>query len=85
MDDDRDKARRRAAFEALHAINDRLVDEHPQALAQADEQLSEAQMGLSNGAVADRRDWCFGLYPPRKLEALARAIANSGRTSVIQQ
>ncbi len=74
MDDDRDKGRRRAAFEALHQINASLVDAHPQALAEAQRRLVEAKVGLANQRAAQRRDWCMGLYSPEALASLREAL-----------
>lgn len=74
MDDDRDADRRWAAFRRLHAINDELVAQHPEALADADERLRRARIGIANAAVARKRDWCFALYPPEDLMRLRENI-----------
>lgn len=77
MDDDRDKARRRAAFEVIHRINDDLAAAHPDAVAAARHRLDRAHAGLANRAIAAKRDWCFALYPERKLQALRHAISEA--------
>lgn len=74
MNDDRDRKRRRAAFERLHAINAQLAAEHPHAIAEADRQLERARLGLHNAGQARRRDWCFALYPRDRLTALRDAL-----------
>jgi hypothetical protein len=81
MDDDRDKRRRAAAFAELHKINARLVEEHPDVVAHAGLDLERARTGLLNRQVTMKRDWFFGLYPPRKLEELRQSIAGSARTA----
>ncbi len=74
MDDDRDRRRRRAAFERLHAINDELAAAHPELIAEARRGVDRARIGVENQRLARRRDWCFALYPPAKLRALIDAI-----------
>ncbi len=74
MDDDRDKARRRAAFDELHRINAELRNAYPQVIRDADTALDRATAGLANRAIAARRDWFFGLYPAAVLEALREQI-----------
>jgi hypothetical protein len=81
MDDDRDPRRRAAAFAELHKINARLVEEHPDVIANARLDLERARTGLLNRQVAMKRDWFFGLYPPEKLEELRRSMADSARTA----
>ncbi|MEX0653888.1 MAG: hypothetical protein WD534_15765 [Phycisphaeraceae bacterium] len=75
MDDDRDRKRRRRAFEQLHAINADLLDQHPDLLVEADRQLDDARQGLLNARLASRRDWSFPIYPPRCLQALRTTVA----------
>jgi hypothetical protein len=75
MDDDRDRARRRRAFNRLHEINRDLAGSHRDALAAADRELDLARVGLSNALTAKRRDWCFALYPPDALKGLRRVLA----------
>ncbi|MEM7624568.1 MAG: hypothetical protein AAF333_02950 [Planctomycetota bacterium] len=75
MDDDRDKKRRRAAFELIHRINADLAAAYPQVLAAARHELSAARHGVENAKIARRRDWSFLLYPPTKLETLRGALA----------
>jgi hypothetical protein len=81
MDDDRDKRRRAAAFAELHKINARLVGEHPDVVAHAGLDLERARTGLLNRQVTMKRDWFFGLYPPKKIEELRQSIAGSARTA----
>lgn len=75
MNDDRDKARRRAAFSEVHRINAKLAVEHSKAIEDADVRLGRARIGLSNQRSATRRDWCFALYPLSKLKLLRRQLA----------
>lgn len=75
MDDDRDKRRRASAFRRIHQINAALVERHADAVREADQQLQRARVGITNAAIARKRDWCFALYPPEKLHALREAIA----------
>jgi len=74
MDDDRDRRRRRAAFDEIHRINDALCRQHPDVIAEADARLARARVGVTNRRVAQRRDWFFGLYPQAKLDDLKAAI-----------
>lgn len=75
MDDDRDKARRRAAFQRVHQINRDLAAQHPEVLAEAQRAVEDARLGVANAAIARKRDWSFLLYPPEKLETLRQRIA----------
>jgi hypothetical protein len=75
MNDDRDKARRRAAFGELHQINRDLAEQHPQAVVSAQQKLHLAQVGVINARTSARRDWCFALYPPASLHELGRRLA----------
>lgn len=72
MDDDRDRRRRAASFQEIHAVNRALAAAHPEAIRAADRRLAEARNGLANHHIALRRDWCFALYPQDDLLALAR-------------
>lgn len=74
MNVDRDRHRRRAAFDRIHAINAELAQLHPGPIEQAERELHQCEVGIHNAAVARRRDWCFALYPPDSLNALHRAI-----------
>ena len=74
MEDDRDRVRRAGSFAQLHELNRALAQARPQLLAQAQQQLDRARVGLANRALAARRDWCFALYPPAQLAELAAAI-----------
>jgi len=75
MDDDRDRARRRAAFEEVHQINAQLRDRFPRVVEAAQDAVTRAQHGLANQATAARRDWFFGLYPSARIAALRQAVA----------
>ena len=75
MDDDRDRSRRREAFQTIHRINGELAQRHAEALRAADRDLRLARVGVHNARTARRRDWCFALYPPDRLHALRRALA----------
>ncbi|MEM9419762.1 MAG: hypothetical protein AAGA25_12035 [Planctomycetota bacterium] len=74
MHDDRDKQRRRAAFELIHQINGELADEHDQLLAEAKQAVETARLGVTNARLARKRDWSFLLYPPSQLETLRQQI-----------
>lgn len=74
MDDDRDKARRAAAFAELHRINDQLAAEHADALERAEARVYATSVGVRNRRLATRRDWCFALYPHDRLDALADRV-----------
>lgn len=77
MDDDRDKRRRREAFDAIHAINAELRQRFPEAVRSAEAELQRARQGVANRAAAARRDWFFGLYPSAKLGSLREAVASA--------
>ena len=81
MDDDRDKARRRAAFDEVHRINAALRDAHSEVIDDADIELERARVGVANRAIAQRRDWFYGLYPQEKLDALRDAVVSQLATS----
>lgn len=76
MDDDRDKARRRSAFELLHRLNAELAEQHPGAIAEAGRAVGRSRVGVENAAVAGRRDWPFLLYPAGRLDTLRDRIAD---------
>lgn len=77
MDDDRDKHRRRAAFERIHRINADLLASHLQTLDEAEARLTRAAVGVGNATIARKRDWCFALYPPQQLDELAKRLSES--------
>ena len=66
-----------AAYDRLHRINADLAVGHPELMREADDRLRRARIGVANAAVAGKRDWCFALYPPDSLRALAEQIAHS--------
>ncbi|MCE9589411.1 MAG: hypothetical protein K8S99_02685 [Planctomycetes bacterium] len=72
---DRNRKRRAALFRELHELNHGLATRHASMLDAARRDLERTRAGLANGVVARRRDWCFVLYPPAKLEALRLAVA----------
>lgn len=74
MDDDRDKARRLIAFEKIKAINRVLVSEHTQVATAAKQAVMDAKVGVGNKVIADKRDWCFALYPQDKIEQLVNHL-----------
>lgn len=74
MDDDRDKRRRARAFARIHEINALFAQRHPQALAAAEDRLRQVIAGVANAGIAQRRDWCFALYPGDRLQRLAKAL-----------
>ena len=76
MDQDRDRARRAEAFAQIHQINDQLVRDHPQAMAEARLDVQRAKIAQSNRAILNRRDWCFALYPYSAMQELVRALAD---------
>ena len=63
MNDDGDRTRKAAAFDEIHRINDKLIRDHADAIEKANREAELARVGLINLAVAQRRDWCFALYP----------------------
>ncbi len=75
MHDDRDKQRRRAAYERIHQINRDLAAQHPEAIAKATLAVERAKTGVANAEIAGQRDWSFLLYPSEKLETLRQRIA----------
>jgi len=85
MNDDRDKQRRRAAFQRIHQINRELSDQHPKAIAQAQRAVERARVGVDNAAIAGKRDWPFLLYPPEKLETLRDRIAYASSQTTKRQ
>jgi len=74
MGQTRDRWRRWLAFRELRRFNGELERAHPEVLADAEERLRTARVGLANGRVAAKRDWCFALYPPATLRALHDAL-----------
>lgn len=74
MNDDRDQRRRAKAFKRIHLINHALAKRHDDIVAYARQRVRETRIGLSNRAISRRRDWCFALYPPTQLQALAQQI-----------
>jgi len=78
MGKDRDKKRRAEAYEMIQKINRDLVAAHPEQLTQADARVEQARMGLTNEAVASKRDWCFGFYPQATIHKLVAATATPG-------
>ncbi|MAE66600.1 MAG: hypothetical protein CMJ18_20205 [Phycisphaeraceae bacterium] len=77
MDDDRDRVRRARAFEELHEINSGLAAGHPEVLTEARMRLEDAEIGLANRKVAQKRDWFFGLYPKGQIDELAQRISDA--------
>ncbi len=75
MDDDRDRARRAAAFQRIHRINAGLADAHHALLDAAKREVATAEAGVANRRVARRRDWPFFLYPEEALAKLRREVA----------
>ncbi|MEQ9461796.1 MAG: hypothetical protein RIG82_12670 [Phycisphaeraceae bacterium] len=71
MNDDRNQLRRQQAFQRIHAINDQLRSQHPQAIRNAETQLTTARAGVANHTIANRRDWFFGLYDQSVLDQIA--------------
>lgn len=74
MDDDRDRRRRAAAFKRIHAINGELAALHKALVFRAKQDAESSRIGVTNRAVASRRDWFFGLYPDAQLKDLAAQI-----------
>ena len=81
MDDDRDPVRRAAAFGQIHEINRRLIDAVPHLLIEARAQLDRVRTGMANGRVATKRDWCFGLYEPGRLQKMAAGLGSESNTT----
>ena len=74
MHDDRDRRRRRAAFERLHTLNAALADAHHVLIDRAQRQRRQTELGLRNAALSARRDWPFAIYPDESIAALADTI-----------
>ncbi|MEM8783227.1 MAG: hypothetical protein AAGE65_10295 [Planctomycetota bacterium] len=74
MRDERDRRRRRAAFDRLHTINAALADAHHVLLDRAARDRQRAEVGRANAALRRKRDWCFALYPEATLNALRDAV-----------
>jgi len=62
MHDDRDKPRRRAAFQRLKAINAELCTQNAPAIRDAAASVQRTRRGVTNAAIARRRDWPFPFY-----------------------
>lgn len=62
MHDDRDQARRGAAFRRLHAINAALCTQNAPPIKDAKAAVWRTQQGVTNAAIAHRRDWPFVFY-----------------------
>jgi len=75
MDDDRDKARRAAAFREVHRVNEQLRAAHPEVTREAERELTRAETGRHNRGVLARRDWPFVAYPPEQLARMAERVA----------
>lgn len=74
MDDDRDGARRAAAFDRLHAINATLAGHHRDLLRTSEQAVARAAQGVANREVAMRRDWPLHWYTARQLEQLCEGL-----------
>ena len=74
MDDNRDRARRSAAYYEVQSINETLRRDHAEVVHAADRRLERAQRGLVNARTAARRDWPLFLYAPSCLQRLADAV-----------
>lgn len=77
MHDDRDKRRRAKAFKRIHAINAQLRERHAELMRSAQRQADDSRIGLTNAAIARRRDWCFALYGTDQLDVLKQRIRAS--------
>ncbi|MEM1027142.1 MAG: hypothetical protein AAGJ38_03580 [Planctomycetota bacterium] len=78
MDDDRDRKRRRVAFDRIHAINAALADAHHVLIDRADNARRQVEIGLANSAIRRKRDWCFALHPELALEGLRESVQTPG-------
>ncbi len=74
MNDDRDPARRRAAFHDIHRINRHWSETYASTIEASWVALARARAGWSNRAVANKRDWCFALYDDAQVQALSDAL-----------
>ncbi|MFW5682440.1 MAG: hypothetical protein ACOC1G_05485 [Phycisphaeraceae bacterium] len=85
MDDDRDHARRSAAYHEVQSINESLRRDYAEVVRAADRRLEQARRGVNNAGIATRRDWPLFLYEPSCLQQLAAAmekkIANDATTA----
>ena len=62
MHDDRDQPRRRAAFRRLHEINLQLCQQNAPSIDEAKTAVLRTKQGVTNAAIAHRRDWPFVFY-----------------------
>ncbi|MEM9416496.1 MAG: hypothetical protein AAGA29_13620 [Planctomycetota bacterium] len=74
---DHDSSAKRETGRRLRTINRALADAHTELLTDAAAAVARARQGLANARIANRRDWCFQLYPPEKLAALRQALLGS--------
>lgn len=81
MNDDRDKRRRARAFQRVHAINTELRGQHQGLIREAAQRANDARIGVSNAAIAGRRDWCFALYPGDEIRQLKQRLVESLKSS----
>lgn len=72
-----DRRERAAVFKEIHRLNDAIIAADPAPLADADAALARARAGIANAALAAKRDWCVGLYPPAQLHDLRNAVFSS--------
>jgi hypothetical protein len=72
-----DRSEKKMWFKQLHAINDQFCEDHVDLLNAAYNQLTHAKNGITNRALASRRDWPFFLYPEHHLRHLQQVIAQA--------
>lgn len=80
MHRDRDRRRRRTAFDRIHAINAALADAHHVLIDRAEHARDQVEIGIENEALRHKRDWSFAFYPDETLGALQESIRNTAAT-----
>ena len=70
MDHAPNRYRKAEMYDELHIINATLAAQHHDLIAAADAAVDQARTGVTNAALATKRDWCIGLYPEDSLREL---------------
>lgn len=71
----RNRVERAAIFHRMHQRNTEAAIANPEPLREAEHAVSRARSGITNAAIARKRDWCFALYPAERIAALRDTIA----------
>lgn len=78
MNDRLNRKARRAAFLAIRKANQDLLTADPNLLDRLTEEVSRIERQLAHNAVADSREYFFGLLPLAKLAQLAHSLPSHG-------